>query len=89
MRKLKEVKEIYDGFLKTVKRGRVSYTEITFEDRDGNGKTELIVEGGFVVTAKYKEDDEYSAKMRCWWYTEQNSIEVESLEQLLEMYNQH
>lgn len=88
-RSLDEVNDIYQGFLAQVGWDYARQTEVAHSDGEGNESLLLIFSNDFHLKMTNKKGVENSADLHCWWYTERNSIEVESLEQLLELYHQH
>lgn len=88
-RNIDEVNEIYQGFIAQTGWNYARQTEVAHSDGEGNESLLLIFGSGFHLEMTNKKDVENSANLHCWWYKKENSVEVESLEQLLEMYHQH
>ena len=86
MGNLDELYDIYQSFLDSVS-GDFDYLDTVKRDDTGKERALLAFSNGFNVELANKQDVENSATLRCWWYAEENAVEIETLDQLLQEFN--
>ena len=81
MKNLDVLFDIQESFIRFV-RGSFEYTEKVTRDDNGKERALLELSVGFFVELTNQQDVENSASLRCWWYSEENAVEISTEEEL-------
>ena len=81
MKNLDVLFDIQESFIRFV-RGSFEYTEDVTRNDSGKERALLALSIGFYVELTNQQDVENSACLRCWWYSEENAVEISNEEDL-------
>ena len=93
MKNLDEVFDIYQSFLDFVSRDYKYnvdfYEKVKVDETRGKESALLNFNNGFKVELSNQQNVENTAALRCWWYDEENAVEISTLDQLVEKFLNH